>query len=385
MQHPVLHALWQAVASFLVPESLAIEKTRHKASRRGVFELVAPRAALLSPCDLIVVRTPGTFYSLFRSAAKHKVDHLAIVMENGQFLHVGPPTIRLLPVELLLTPNRRPLVFRPKLSDEEKARLLRSLYSLVGQQYDTVRVYSFVARLALHAYFGARFPLKPLVAARRKESDLLYSNHGGITPLQSGVWKPKGEGSKPNEQEAQALAAANHAHSRLSRITTIGGRQEENVDSAPFLHARQKVTAAAHAAADAATHAAQAVICTDAILPRLLSASAEWRAALSDSSPVASRRLRSKLDFFKLRSWSINDVFQVSKLRPDLLQRLHLPPIQMPEEFKDLDDLEKEMEGCGGKAQLSTLMPNSTVDAAKTIAARAQHILAQSYSSINTY
>ena len=56
--------------------SLSLSSCLYSASRRGVFELVAPRAAMLRPGDLIVVRTPGTFYKIFRSAAKHKVDHL---------------------------------------------------------------------------------------------------------------------------------------------------------------------------------------------------------------------------------------------------------------------------------------------------------------------
>lgn len=162
----------------------------------------------------------------------------AIVMENGMFLHVGPPTIRLLPVELLLTPNRRPLVFRPKLSEDELNQLMRSLKSLLGQghtqqqwtgvglndggfatlphslplsslacsspvpEYDTVRVYSFVARLAAQAYLGKAFPLKLPKALTpadpRTTQDLVYSNANQI-PLQSGAWVPKGEGTELNQ------------------------------------------------------------------------------------------------------------------------------------------------------------------------------------------
>lgn len=123
-------------------------------------------------------------------------------MENGMFLHVGPPTIRLLPVELLLTPNRRPLVFRPKLSEDELNQLLRSLKSLLGQQYDTVRVYSFVARLAAQAYFGKAFPLKlpkAIAPAQDKTAgkDLMYSNANPL-PIQSGEWVPKGQGTEIN-------------------------------------------------------------------------------------------------------------------------------------------------------------------------------------------
>jgi hypothetical protein len=67
-------------------------------------------------------------------------------MPGNQFLHIGPPMIRLMPVELLLDPKRDPLVYRPRLADVERENLIESLRTLVGQQYNTIRVYSFVAR-----------------------------------------------------------------------------------------------------------------------------------------------------------------------------------------------------------------------------------------------
>ena len=86
----------------------------------------------------------------------------AIVMENGMFLHVGPPTIRLLPVELLLTPNRRPLVFRPKLSEDELNQLMRSLKSLLGQGHThtvTVEREALVSAAVALSLFTHSLPL----------------------------------------------------------------------------------------------------------------------------------------------------------------------------------------------------------------------------------
>ena len=186
---------------------------------------------------------------------------------------------------------------------------------------------------------------------------------------------------------APALAEANRTRARSKRITTIGGQNEEDIDSAPFMASSTAAAASAAASSPAAAGASSyataassgggaafpdsmpdvdpsgSVICTDAILPRLVNVSAEWRAALGEA-PVASSSssaaaaaagggafssfsggaslLRRKLDYFKLRSWSINDVFHFSNLRPDLLQRLKLPPVQMPEEFRDLSDAEEE-------------------------------------------
>lgn len=68
------------------------------------------RVRAVHPGDLILVRTPGRFYSFFRSLASHDCDHIAVVMPNQVFLHVGPPSIRLLPLQLLLTHTRQPIV-----------------------------------------------------------------------------------------------------------------------------------------------------------------------------------------------------------------------------------------------------------------------------------
>lgn len=192
--HPIVHSLWQFLASIVIPESLSVENNQKRIiDRPKLFEHVAARKEALQPGDLIAVRTPGTFYRMFRRAANHRMDHLVstipkhtllgnvyhkfvclhcfgcqlkqmcplfcchcllyismglqgIVMEDGKFLHVGPPTIRLLPVELLLEDKRSPKVFRPNLSLQEREQLIKSLQTLIGHKYDTVRVYSFVFR-----------------------------------------------------------------------------------------------------------------------------------------------------------------------------------------------------------------------------------------------
>jgi len=109
----------------------------------------------------------------------------AVVLEHGLVLHIGPPRLRLLPVELLLEPKRLPQVkslcirvkhafanlifklcqvFRPQLSAEERDAFIKSLLSLLGKQYSSFRVYKFIARLGLDKRFGMR--LATLSSAR---------------------------------------------------------------------------------------------------------------------------------------------------------------------------------------------------------------------------
>jgi hypothetical protein len=66
-----------------------------------------------------------------------------VVLENGYFLHVGPPVIRLLPVTTLLNQKRRPIVYRPSMSDTERRTFLLSLKELVGRPYATLFLCTF--------------------------------------------------------------------------------------------------------------------------------------------------------------------------------------------------------------------------------------------------
>lgn len=121
-------------------------------------------------------------------------------------------------------------MFRPKLSDAEREQLLTSLRSTIGAKYNTVRVFSFIFRLAMKTYFGISNPLSP-------------------SPV---VYHP------PN------------THPFLQQIT---GRDENGV------------------------------ICTDAILPRLLAVSKDFRENVG----------KLRLDANALKSWSINDVLVSNK------------------------------------------------------------------------
>jgi hypothetical protein len=156
----VLYGVWQLIAGLIVPESLAVDKERARASTRAQFERLALRRAQLRVGDLILVRTPGTFYRVFRGIAQHAYDHVGIVVSPGRFLHIGPPRIRLLPVELLLAPKRCAVVLRPQLSTPERNRLLGRLGQLVGRPYNTLRVYSFVGRLGARKFLGLQRKFK---------------------------------------------------------------------------------------------------------------------------------------------------------------------------------------------------------------------------------
>ena len=57
-----------------------------------------------------------------RTLTGQPFDHVTIVLDGGLALHVGPPTIRLLPVRLFLQPQREPRVLRPRIGNYSQGR-----------------------------------------------------------------------------------------------------------------------------------------------------------------------------------------------------------------------------------------------------------------------
>ena len=256
---PLLLWVWQVLTNVLVPFSLSSAASR-SLSRRSLSALEG-RAAVLRPCDLVLVRTPGRLYSLMRRASHQPFDHLAVVMADGRVLHVGPPRIRLLPAELFLQPWRQPQVLRPTLSDAEAAAFLSSLSSLIGQPYDTTRVLQLIAQLATKQHRQQQRPPPTAATQRPTLSD---------------------------EQPPPLLSAPCPAPALLS-----------------------------------VTSPSSSLICTDAILHRLLSASAAFRLLLGEEANAGL-----SLDVLQLGSWSIHDLHILAQRQRPFLRNVQLPPLQ---------------------------------------------------------
>ena len=205
---------------------------------------------LLQSCDLLLVVTPGAVYREFRRLASHSYDHLAIALSPHSILHVGPPTIRTLPASLLLQPRRQPLVLRPALSEQQRAALVQSLTPLVGQPYDTKRVLLLIARLAT----------AQTADKRRQKRHRMCSG----------------------QQQQQTLAADNlnsKAHSTTSTVPSSS---------------------------------LSSLICTDAILNRLLAVSPQFRAIVDRWQRESDTSALLPLDFHTMHSWSINDLHRIA-------------------------------------------------------------------------
>lgn len=227
----VFNHLVESVTRIVAPDSLLVERRVY-----GLDWRLRERVEAVRPGDIILVRTGGAFYKFFRSVAGHSFDHMAVVLEHGLVLHVGPPDIRLLPASLLLCPGKEPLVLRPRLRADEREALVESLLSLVGERYHTARVYTLIAGLWARKVSGLKVPLP---------------------------W-------------------------------SRGGSAEHR----------------------------ETLICTDAILERLLRHGSEIRERLAAEGLPP--------DVAALGSWSINDVLDISARFPDLLRPLALPDAASP-------------------------------------------------------
>jgi hypothetical protein len=124
---------------------------------------------MVSPGDLILVKSTGAVFAAGRRMTGNPYDHVAVVVSDGGTLNIDKPSSRLLPQERLLRPHLHPLVLRPAWpSPEDRDRFVGWIESLVGRQYDTGRTLRLVPRRLLRRFLGVAVPLErpPLDAPR---------------------------------------------------------------------------------------------------------------------------------------------------------------------------------------------------------------------------
>ncbi|XXQ34106.1 Uncharacterized protein PBTT_04570 [Plasmodiophora brassicae] len=165
VQLPDLDRITQAVVKVVAPESLSINKADDDLTPEE--RRAAACVAALQPGDLILVSTPGAFYSFFRSVTRQPYDHIAGVVTADTALHIGPYKARLLPIARFLTPSRHPLVLRPTLSNEERQNFVSALEGMIGQDYNLVQVFDLIVRLTMQRHFGIHMPAVPQPAGNR--------------------------------------------------------------------------------------------------------------------------------------------------------------------------------------------------------------------------
>ncbi|MES1915090.1 MAG: hypothetical protein MHM6MM_007085 [Cercozoa sp. M6MM] len=160
----VTSVLAPVLASVLAPDSLVAEDTLETSPRvQKLTKAVRENTKLLQEGDLILVQTPGRLYRLARRLVRTKFDHVAVVVNEHSCLHIGPARTRLLPVALFVDPKRKPHVLRPQLSDTQRQHFVEACRQLEGQPYDTLRLWSVVARLTLRTLGVRPPPLKAIL------------------------------------------------------------------------------------------------------------------------------------------------------------------------------------------------------------------------------
>ena len=322
----VLSSVWQLLLHVLIPASLANEAARQQppqptaatappppppatlplSSPPSVSPPLPPSpppASALQCCDLVLIVTPGLLYRQFRRLASHSFDHLAIAVSPDSVLHVGPPNIRLLPASLLLQPRRQPLVLRPALSHDQRTALIQSLTPLVGRPYDTLRVLTLIARLAT----------AQTADKRRQRRQRLWS------------------AARPYSGHTVA-------------------------DHAPSAH-----SATSAAINPPSSTALSSLICTDAILNRLMAVSPRFRAILDRWRRLSDSSSLPPLDFHTMHSWSINDLHRIAHASQSLTAALGDDPapffttIQIPP--SKLTTYGPKLQSLRGSHAASLLMP----------------------------
>ena len=143
---PVKFKLLHMMMSVLAPDSPMIA---YKTGRIPLIEAMKAGniAATLKPGDIVLIRTPGRIYKMFREATKQPYDHAVCVVNEGMCVHVSSPVVKKLKFEKFLLPRRQPMIVRVKMTDEERADVVRNLEQLVGREYDLTAVRTAIIKL----------------------------------------------------------------------------------------------------------------------------------------------------------------------------------------------------------------------------------------------
>ncbi|ETO75806.1 hypothetical protein F444_08661 [Phytophthora nicotianae P1976] len=180
-----LGALATSAAQVLAPNSLQFNEHEFQRSPKEAQDAAREAAKLVKPgtcscgrCgivtarwvlrlidagDLIFITTSGLVYSVGRYLTENAYDHVVIVLDQNTVLHVGMPSVKLMPLERLLLPQRQPVVLRVPMSEGELQLFLRCAKQLIGCKYDVARAYQLMLRLALKRVTGSTpLPRLPL-------------------------------------------------------------------------------------------------------------------------------------------------------------------------------------------------------------------------------
>ncbi|KAI9905725.1 hypothetical protein PsorP6_014198 [Peronosclerospora sorghi] len=200
MKHEALSALAAAATQVLAPNSLQFNEQEFQRSSKEAQDAAREAMKLVQPGDLIFITTSGLVYSVGRYLTENDYDHVqkkkrfftvafnvvglaqVVVLDDRTVLHIGMPSVKLMPLERLLLPQRQPVVLRVPMSETERQLFLSCARQLIGCKYDVTRAYELVVRLALKRLTGSS-PLPKL-------SLDVKSNAWICTDAVMYVWRP---------------------------------------------------------------------------------------------------------------------------------------------------------------------------------------------------
>ncbi|KAG1708832.1 hypothetical protein DVH05_022453 [Phytophthora capsici] len=158
-----LGALATSATQILAPNSLQFNEHEFQRSPKEAQDAAREAAKLVKPGDLIFITTSGLVYSVGRYLTENAYDHVVVVLDERTVLHVGMPSVKLMPLERLLLPQRQPVVLRVPMSEAELHLFLRCAKQLIGCKYDVARAYQLMLRLVLKRVTGTTpLPRLPL-------------------------------------------------------------------------------------------------------------------------------------------------------------------------------------------------------------------------------
>ncbi|MCL4558220.1 MAG: hypothetical protein M1491_06270 [Deltaproteobacteria bacterium] len=144
----------------------------------------------LAPGDILLTRTHGIFYALWRKLSCTLYDHSAVVLEDNETMNVVYPVTKKLPASHFFRSGKSPMVLRPVWKNGEQTReFLRSMRRLEGTHYNSFRGIINISNMMIYYRLGLKIPLKiPALTSRRWVcTDAILMHLHNIVPGFSGI------------------------------------------------------------------------------------------------------------------------------------------------------------------------------------------------------
>ena len=132
--------LMKKLLQIISPDSYAYDNILDKKVSFHEYDESNAILSKLKVGDIIFTTTPNLIHHLSRKLVSVNYDHVSVVINDTQGIHISPPQISRMSLRYLVLPSHAPLVVRLNWSEEDINHFVTLLHSFIGESYDYLAI-----------------------------------------------------------------------------------------------------------------------------------------------------------------------------------------------------------------------------------------------------